>query len=274
MEERYGHLTIIEATKERKNSYVVYKCKCDCGNIAYRTKSSLRTSVKISKNGGPFCDECAKAIERQSNIKHGMWAKNRRLYGICKGAKARCENPKNTSYKDYGARGIKFKFNSIQHMYEWSLENGYADNLSIDRINNDGDYEPSNCRWVDIYTQANNKRDTLEFHGVKGTENIAKYLGISVRRFANMLYRDKMTLDEIYEKSKTDPLFYATNTERRAMAQRKRKDEWKINKEEAIEIVNNIKNGSSINREANRMKVDFKTIKTAIKRLEDGIYDL
>ena len=58
------------------------------------------------------------------------------------------------------------------------------------------------------------------------------------------------------------------------MAQRKRKDEWKINKEDAIEIVNNIKNGSSINREANRMKVDFKTIKTAIKRLEDGIYDL
>ena len=274
MEERYGHLTIIEATKERKNTYVVYKCKCDCGNIVYRTKSSLITSVKISKNGGPYCDECAKKSQRQLVTKHGMWAQNTRLYRICKGAKGRCEDPKNTSYKDYGARGIKFKFNSIQHMYEWSLENGYADNLSIDRINNDGDYEPSNCRWVDIYTQANNKRDTLQFHGVKGTENIAKYLGISVRRFANMLYRDKMTLDEIYEKSKTDPLFYATNTERRSMAQRKRKDEWKINKEEAIEIVNNIKNGSSINREAKRMKVDFKTIKTAIKRLEDGIYDL
>ena len=274
MKERYGHLTIIEATKERKNSYVVYKCKCDCGNIAYRTKSSLRISVKISKNGGPYCDECAKNAQRQAVMKHGMWAQNARLYRICRGAKGRCEDPKNSSYKDYGARGIKFKFNSIQHMYEWSLENGYADNLSIDRINNDGDYEPSNCRWVDIYTQANNKRDTLEFHGVKGTENIAKYLGISVRRFANMLYRDKMTLDEIYEKSKTDPLFYATNTERRSMAQRKRKDEWKINKEEAIEIVNNIKNGSSINREANKMKVDFRTIKTAIKRLEDGIYDL
>ena len=274
MEERYGHLTIIEATKERKNSYVVYKCKCDCGNIAYRTKSSLRTSVKISKNGGPFCDECAKAIERQSNIKHGMWAQNARLYGICKGAKARCENPKNTSYKDYGARGIKFKFNSIQHMYEWSLENGYTDNLSIDRIDNNGDYEPSNCRWVDIYTQANNKRDILQFHGIKGTKNIAEYLGISIRRLTNMLYRDKITIEEIYEKSKTDPLFHATNTERRSMGQRRRKDEWKISKEEAIEIVNNIKNGSSINREANRMKVDFKTIKTAIKRLEDGIYDL
>ena len=89
-----------------------------------------------------------------------------------------------------------------------------------------------------------------------------------------MFSSDQMTLYEIYEKSKTDPLFYATNTERRSMAQRKRKDEWKINKEEAIEIVNNIKNGSSINREANRMKVDFRTIKTAIKRLEDGIYDL
>lgn len=274
MEERYGHLTIIESTDKRKNSYVVYKCKCDCGNIVYRTKSSLTSSVKTSKNGGPYCDECAKKSQQQLVTKHGMWAKNRRLYGICKGAKARCENPKNTSYKDYGARGIKFKFNSIQHMYKWSLENGYTDNLSIDRIDNNGDYEPSNCRWVDIYTQANNKRDILQFHGIKGTKNIAEYLGISIRRLTNMLYRDKITIEEIYEKSKTDQLFHATNTERRSFAQRKRKDECKINKEEAIEIVNNIKNGSSINREANRMKVDFKTIKTAIKRLEDGIYDL
>ena len=122
MEERYGHLTIIESTNKRKNSYVVYKCKCDCGNIVYRTKSSLTSSVKTSKNGGPYCDECAKKSQQQLVTKHGMWAKNRRLYGICKGAKARCENPKNTSYKDYGARGIKFKFNSIQHMYKWSLE--------------------------------------------------------------------------------------------------------------------------------------------------------
>ena len=60
MEGKYGHLTIIEATKERKNSYVVYKCKCDCGNITYRTKSSLTSSIKASKNGGPYCDECAK----------------------------------------------------------------------------------------------------------------------------------------------------------------------------------------------------------------------
>ena len=76
MEERYGHLTIIEATKERKNTYVVYKCKCDCGNIVYRTKSSLITSVKISKNGGPYCDECAKKSQRQLVTKHGMWAQD------------------------------------------------------------------------------------------------------------------------------------------------------------------------------------------------------
>ena len=162
MEERYGHLTIIEATKERKNSYVVYKCKCDCGNIAYRTKSSLRISVKISKNGGPYCDECAKNAQRQAVMKHGMWAQNARLYRICRGAKGRCEDPKNSSYKDYGARGIKFKFNSIQHMYEWSLENGYADNLRIDRINNDGNYEPSNCRWTNNKQQCRNRRTNIK----------------------------------------------------------------------------------------------------------------
>lgn len=272
MSERYGNITIISPTSDRKHGYIVYKCICDCGGVVYRTKGSLLNSLRKSK--GPYCDECAKKYQKEHVKKHGLYSINKRLYRICMGAKKRCENPKDKSYYNYGGRGIKFKFDSIEHMFNWSLENGYSDNLTIDRIDNNGHYEPSNCRWVDINTQANNKRDSQELNGIVGLQNIAKYLNISYRRLSNMIYRDKLSLEEIYEKSKTDPLFYATNTERRALAQRKRSDEWAIQKDEAIKIVENIKNGSSINKESKRLNVDFTTVKRAIKRLEDGIYDL
>ena len=273
MNERYGKLVILEPTSKRKNNYIVYKCLCDCGNIVYRTKSSLVSSMKSSSKGAA-CDKCSKKRQATAVTKHGMTTINPRLHRICYGAKRRCENPKDKNYSNYGSRGIEFKFDSVEHMFNWSLENGYSDNLTIDRIDNNGHYEPSNCRWVDINTQANNKRDSQELNGVVGLNNIAKYLNISYRRLSNMIYRDKLSLEEIYEKSKTDPLFYATNTERRALAQRKRSDEWAIPKDEAIKIVENIKNGSSINKESKRLNVDFITVKRAIKRLEDGIYDL
>ena len=276
--QRFGKLTVIKFSKDvqsgkRKRKY--WLCQCDCGNTKEVRTDSL-TSGNVKSCGCLHIENSYKNLTSEYGFKPKYQIQNKRLYCIWYGMKQRCCNSENENYPRYGGRGITIcnEWLDFDNFAKWALSNGYTDNLSIDRIDNNGNYEPSNCRWVDIYTQANNKRDILQFHGIKGTKNVAKYLGISVRRFANMLYRDKMTLDEIYEKSKTDPLFYATNTERRSFAQRKRKDEWKINKEEAIEIVNNIKNGSSINREANRMKVDFKTIKTAIKRLEDGIYDL
>lgn len=101
------------------------------------------------------------------NYKHGY--SSSRLYVIHNNMHARCYNPKNKRFNRYGGRGIKICdewLHNLKAFGDWALANGYSPELTIDRINNDGDYCPENCRWVDIKTQANNK----EFH--TGVSNI------------------------------------------------------------------------------------------------------
>lgn len=116
------------------------------------------------------------------NYKHGL--KGTRLYRIWNGIKNRCFNPNYHRYSDYGGRGIKvcdeWK-NDFQSFYDWSMSNGYSDNLTIDRINNDGNYEPSNCRWVGLKVQANNSRhcNNIQFNGeVHSISEWARITGI------------------------------------------------------------------------------------------------
>ena len=87
-----------------------------------------------------------------------------RLHNIWIGIKTRCYNPNHHNYKDYGDRGIKMCDtwkNDYLSFAKWSRENGYLEDLSIDRINVDGDYSPENCRWTDRKTQGNNKRNNV-----------------------------------------------------------------------------------------------------------------
>lgn len=85
--------------------------------------------------------------------------RNTRLYNIWSGIKARCNCKNNPDYKHYGARGIRVcdEWNDFGTFYAWAISNGYGKTLTIDRIDTDGDYTPSNCRWVTWKTQANNK---------------------------------------------------------------------------------------------------------------------
>lgn len=88
-----------------------------------------------------------------------------RMLGILNGMKQRCYNVKHNNYKRYGGRGIKVCdewLNDSQAFIDWALNNGYADDLTIDRIDNDGNYEPSNCRWITVKEQQNNKSTNIK----------------------------------------------------------------------------------------------------------------
>lgn len=97
-----------------------------------------------------------------------------RLYHIWFDMKRRCYQKQNKRWQKYGGRGIKVCtawLNNFQAFFDWAMANGYADDLTIDRIDMDGDYSPENCRWADQFQQANNRSNNhyITYHGVTKT---------------------------------------------------------------------------------------------------------
>lgn len=131
--------------------------------------------------------------------KHGK--KGTKLYNTWLHMKTRCYNKNYNRYDDYGGRGITICdewINDFKAFYDWSMSNGYKDNLTIDRIDVNGNYEPDNCRWADRKTQANNRRNNvyLTYNGkTKTISQWSRELNIPENTIRSRYYRNKTDIE-------------------------------------------------------------------------------
>jgi len=162
---RFGRLVVLYECDERKNGKVVWHCRCDCENEV-NVRSGDLTSGHTTSCG---CYNRERVVE--ANTTHGM-SRQEKTYPVYVAWKSmfwRCENPNNKWYKDYGGRGITVcdEWRNPVVFIDWALANGWRKGLSIDRIDNNGNYKPDNCHWVTRKENNRNKRNNhlITFNG-------------------------------------------------------------------------------------------------------------
>ena len=179
---RFGKL-IVEAQAHSLNHRRYWQCKCDCGSLVF-------IKTKYLNNGDTKSCGCLKSEVNKLRTTHGMTHSTE--YHRWAGMIQRCSSEKDKQWKNYGGRGIKV-------CDRWrKFENFYADmgscpeGFQLDRIDNDRGYEPSNCRWVDLSTQARNRRNNhvLTLHGISKTvAEWAEHTGIKYRTILSRVYK-------------------------------------------------------------------------------------
>lgn len=163
---RFGRYVILDRdfTKNTKRTYCI--CKCDCGN----EKSVLLQNLLNGNTKSCGCYSIEEKKERKTIHSHSRT----RIYRVFQYMKQRCYNPQNDRYNNYGARGIRICdewLNDFSVFYEWAINSGYSDNLTIERIDVNGNYCPENCTWIPNSEQGNNRTNNhwVVYNGEKLT---------------------------------------------------------------------------------------------------------
>jgi hypothetical protein len=193
---QYGRLTVTGKALANSSKHIQWKCLCKCGKKVTVFGSNLSNGNTVSC-GCYRLEQLAKC--RAKRTKHGE--SNTRLYRTWLNMKSRCYNSNSANYHSYGKCGIKVCKEwrkCFVTFRNWALANGYSDDLTIDRIDNDGDYFPENCRWVTKAEQQRNKRNSVYFQSTLLID-IAQFVDISymtlwfrLRQNPNITY-DRLT---------------------------------------------------------------------------------
>ena len=199
---RFGRLTVIKHIGSGSGGHARWLCECDCGKQRYVYGYNLRNGTTKS------CGCLNREHIVRSTTTHGK--SNSSIYNIWKGMINRCYRKTAQHYDNYGGRGISVCDEwraSFQNFDRWAMNNGYCEGLSIDRIDNDSNYCPENCRWVSRNEQANNKRTTRMVTYNGETHAIAEWaeiLGIKRETLYDRIIRKQWDIERAFtEKVKT-----------------------------------------------------------------------
>ncbi len=204
----FGRWTTTGKEEMRRTTYNrmrFYECLCQCGERRFVMSRTLRDGD--SRSCGCFQREIAREGVKNRFQTHGF--SKERLYRIWINMRSRCYNKSDKCFRNWGGRGITVtpEWLTYEGFKEWALANGYSHNLSIDRIDNDGNYTPENCRWADGRTQCNNKRNNRRLSAFGETHTLTEWARLGKTPVTKHTLRERLQHGWTPEAALTLPLY-------------------------------------------------------------------
>lgn len=183
--QKFSKLKVLSYAGKDKQGSALWLCRCECGKTKVIIGKDLRNGH--TKSCGCYQKERVSITNRTHN------QTNTRLYRTWRHMKDRCFYPKSDRYKNYGARGITVcnEWLNFENFYNWAINNGYKENLTLERRNNNGNYEPKNCCWILMKEQAKNKQNSKKYTYKNETKILSDWIRFFNTTEGKIRYRIK-----------------------------------------------------------------------------------